>query len=173
LKPLGVATWREGSAKPIHGRVVLFRAHLTEAEGEGPEITVIVLFPDTVADPLILGTTLSAATIQEARAIIRLYEERWVIETSFETMKGAFGLEKFMVRKWQAIERMLNVVAMAFMVLLVLKQSTQKNVQRLLAQAVRVLRRWAAFKMLTVGKLREAIAIDFDENREAWYDLSG
>jgi hypothetical protein len=172
VKTLGEATWREGSEKPVHGRVVLFRARLTEDAGEGPEITCVILFPDTLADPLILGTTLSGATIQEARAIIRLYEQRWVIETAFETMKGAFGLEKFMVRKWQATERLLNLVAIAFTVLLLLMQSAQKNVQVLLAQAVRVLKHGAAFKRLTLGKLREAMALDFDDNREAWYALS-
>lgn len=172
LKTWGAAIWREGSAKPIHGRVVVFRARLTEADGDGPEITLVVLWPDNVADPLILGTTLSVTTIQEARAIIRLYEQRWVIETSFETLKGALGLEKFMVRQWQATDRLLNLVAIAFAVLLLLMQSTQKNVQALLAQAVRVLKHGAAFKRLTLGKLREAMALDFEEHREAWYAMS-
>jgi hypothetical protein len=170
-KGWGEATWREGSEKPIHGRVVVFCARLTEPDGDGPEITFVVLLPENAADPLILGTTLSVATIQEARAIIHLYEQRWVIETSFETMKGAFGLEKFMVRKWQAIDRLLNLVALAFTVLILLMNSSQKNVQRLLAQAVCVLKRWAAFNTLTLGKLREAMALDFDANREAWYAL--
>jgi hypothetical protein len=171
VKCVGQATWREGSAKPIHGRVVVFAARLTEEDWEGPEITFVVLFPEQLADPLILGTTLQATTLQTARAIIHLYEYRWVIETAFETLKGAFGLEKFMVRKWRATERLLNVVAMAFILLLLLMHSSHKNVQRLLVQAVRVLKQKAAFKLLTLGKLREALALDWDENREAWYAL--
>ena len=162
VKSVGRATWREGSAKPIHGRVVVFQARLTEDEWEGPEITFVVLFPEEMADPLILGTTLSATTLQTARAIIRLYEYRWVIETAFETLKGSFGLEKFMVRKWQAAERLLNVVVMAFILLLLLMHSSHKNVQRLLLQAVRILKQLAAFKELTLGKLHEAVALDWD-----------
>ncbi len=70
-----------------------------------------------------------------------------------------------MVRQWHATERLLNLVAIAFAVLLLLMQSSQKNVQTLLAQAERVLKRWAVFKTSTVGKLRKTIAPDFDENR--------
>ncbi len=171
MKSVGRATWREGSAKAIHGRVVVFPAHLTDDEWEGPEITFVVLFPEEMADPLILGTTLPGATLQTARAMIHLYEERWVIETAFETLKGSFGLEQFMVRKWRATERLLNLVAMAFILLLLLIQSSHKNVQRLLAQAVRVLKQMAAFKELTLGKLREALALDWGEHHEAWYVL--
>jgi hypothetical protein len=171
IKSVGQATWREGSAKPIHGRVVVFQARLTEDEGEGPEITFVVLFPEEMADPLILGTTLPATTLQTARAIIHLYESRWVIETGFETLKGSFGLEKFMVRKWRAAERLLNLVAMAFILLVLMLQSPHKNVQRLLVQAERILKRMAAFKELTLGKLREALALDWDENRKVWYAL--
>ncbi|MGB8644383.1 MAG: transposase [Anaerolineae bacterium] len=171
VKSLGQTTWREGSAKPIRGQVKLFQAQLTEDDWAGPPITFVVLLPEGLADPLILGTTLGATTLQTARAIIHLYEYRWVIETSFETLKGAFGLEKFMVRKWKATERLLNVVAMAFMLLLLLLHSTQKNVQRLLAQAIQVLKHLAAYKQLTLGKLREALALDWDEHRETWYAL--
>ncbi len=171
LKVWGAATWREGTQKPIHGQVVAFRAQLTEEAQDGPEMTFVVLLPSNAPDPLILGTTLEVTTLAEAHAILQLYEKRWVIETAFETLKGAFGLEKFMVRQWQAIERLLNLVALAFAALLLLMQGIQKNVQVLLVQAVRVLKQWAAFKDLTVGKLREAMAIDFKEHREAWYAL--
>jgi hypothetical protein len=37
---------------------------------------------------------------------------------------------------------------------------------------VRLLKAWATFKTLTVGKLREAIALDFAEDSKAWYALS-
>ncbi len=172
LKPWGAATWREGTEKPIRGQVVVFRAQLTEAAKEAPEITFLVLLPENAADPLILGTTLAVLTLADARAIIQVYEKRWTIETAFERLKGAFGLERFMVRQWRAVERLLNLVAMAFAVMLLLLQSAQKNVQVLLPQAVRVLQQRAAFKALTVGKLREAMALDFEEHREAWYALS-
>jgi hypothetical protein len=145
--------------------VVVFRARLTVADGAGPENTFVVLLPDNAPDPLILGTKLAFATVQEARAVIRVYEKRWLIETSFDTMKGAFGLEKFTVRKWQAIDRLLNLVALAFTVSTLLMNSSQKNVQRLLSQAVHVFNRWAGFKTLTLRKLREPMALDFDQNR--------
>jgi hypothetical protein len=172
LKPWGRATWREGREKPLSGQVVVFRAVLTEDTAAGPEITFVVLFPDHGSDPLILGTTLSVDTLAEAREIIRVYEKRWVIETSFEILKGSFGLEKFMVREWRATERLLNLVAMAFTLLILLLESTQRNIAALLTQAVRVLKMWATFKTLTIGKLREAIALDFAEAPKAWLALA-
>lgn len=171
-KPWGRATWREGTEKPIKGQVVVFRAQLTEAVQDGPTITFIVLLPENAPDPLILGTTLEVPTLAEARAVIQVYEKRWTIETAFETLKGAFGLERFMVRQWQAVERLLDLLSMAFAVLLLLMQGAQKNVQVLLAQAIRVLKQRAAFKAFTVGKLREAMVLDFEEHREDWYALS-
>jgi hypothetical protein len=168
LKSWGRTTWREGSEKPISGQVVAFRARLTEDTPEGPEITFVALFPDNGTDPLILGTTLTVDTLEEAREIIHVYEKRWVIETSFEILKGSLGLEKFMVREWRAAERLRNLVAMAFTLLILLLESTQKNIAMLLTQAVRVLKAWAVFKTLTIGKLREAIALDFAEAPNAW-----
>ncbi len=172
LKPSGRATWREGTERPVQGSVVFFRAQLTEEDEGGPEISFVVLLPNNAPDPLLLGTTLDVSTLQDACAIIQVYEKRWTVETAFETLKGAFGLEKFMVRQWQAIDRLLNLVAVAFALLLLLMQGIQKNAQVLLAQAVRVLKQQAAFKRLTVGKLREALALDFEQYREAWYALS-
>ena len=172
LKPWGPATWREGSKKPIMGQVVAFRAMLTEDAKAGPEITFVVLFPDHGTDPLILGTTLTVDTLAEAREVIHVYEKRWVIETAFETLKGSFGLEKFMVRHWRATERLLNLVAMAFALLILLLESTQKNIVTLLAQVVRLLKAWAAFKTLTLGKFREALALDFAADPHAWLALA-
>lgn len=172
LKPWGRATWREGSEKPISGQVVVFRAVLTEDTAGGPEITFVVLLPDNGTDPLILGTTLTVTTFAEACEIIHVYEKRWVIETSFETLKGSFGLEEFMVREWRAVERLLNLVAMAFTLLILLLESTQKNIATRLSQAVRVLKTWAAFKTLTIGNLREAIALDLAEDPKAWLALA-
>ena len=71
-------------------------------------------------ESLVLATTLSVDTVAQARAIVRLYAQRWAIETGFETMHAwmhAWGQEAFMVRRWRAIERLLWVLAVAFVVL--------------------------------------------------------
>jgi len=52
---------------------------------------------------LVLATTLRVETRGQARAVVRLYAQRWVIEAGFETMH-AWGQDRFMVRSWTAID---------------------------------------------------------------------
>jgi hypothetical protein len=63
-------------------------------------------------ESLVLATTLPVDTIAQARALVRLYAQRWASETGFETMH-AWGQEAFMVRRWTAIDRLLWVLAVA------------------------------------------------------------
>lgn len=66
--------------------------------------------------------------------MLRPYEKRWAIEIGFQQRKGGLGLEKFMMRAWHAVERMLNLVALAYMVLLLLLYLDRREVQDFLAQ---------------------------------------
>ena len=63
-------------------------------------------------DPLVLVTTLPAGTLADAKGIARVYAQRWAIETGFETMH-AWGQDRFMVRSFQAIDRLLWIVGLA------------------------------------------------------------
>jgi hypothetical protein len=121
---------------------------------------------DGLTDPLVLATTLPVATLADVRGVVRVYSWRWAIETGFETMK-AWGLGRFMVRSWQAIDRVLWLVAVAYALLVIATRDGPLAILR--AQAVTLLKRLAVFgRHLTVGKLAEAIGLDYQRHRRAW-----
>jgi hypothetical protein len=130
-------------------------------------LQVVELLPlDGVTDPLVLATTLPVATLADVRGVVRVYSWRWAIETAFETMK-AWGLGRFMVRSWQAIDRLLWLVAVAYALLVVAARDGPLAILR--EQAVALLKRLAVpGRRLTVGKLAEAIGLDYQRHRRAW-----
>jgi hypothetical protein len=128
---------------------------------------VIELQPcDSMTDPLVVATTLPVETLADVRGIVRVYAWRWAIETAFETMK-AWGLGRFMVRSWQAIDRLLWLVAVAYALLVVAVRDAPLALLR--EHAVALLKRLAVLgRRLTVGKLAEAIGLDYHRHRRAW-----
>ena len=121
---------------------------------------------DGTTDPLVLATTLPVETLADVKGVVRVYSLRWSIETGFETMKG-WGLGRFMVRKWQAIDRLLWLVAVAYALLVLAVRAPPLTILR--EQAVALLKRLAVLgRRLTVGKLAEAIALDYAHHRRAW-----
>jgi hypothetical protein len=121
---------------------------------------------DGVTDPLVLATTLPVATPGDVKGVVRVYAWRWAVETAFETMK-AWGLGRFMVRSWQAIDRLLWVVAVAYALLVVAVRDGPLAIFR--EQATALLKRLAVLgRRLTVGKLAEAIGLDYQRHRHAW-----
>jgi hypothetical protein len=88
------------------------------------------------------------------------------IETAFETMH-AWGQERFMVRTWQAIDRLLWVLAVACALLVLALHAPRLRCFR--AHAVAVLQQQSALGAhLTVGKLAEAIGLDYAHHARAW-----
>ena len=128
---------------------------------------VVELLPlDGVTDPLVVATTLPVETLADITGVVRVYSWRWSIETAFETMK-AWGLGRFMVRRWQAIDRLLWLVAVAYALLVVAARDGPLALLR--EQAVALLKRLAVLgRRLTVGKLAEAIGLDYQRHRRAW-----
>jgi len=121
---------------------------------------------DGVTYPLVVATTLPVATLAAVRGVVRVYSLRWSIETAFETMK-AWGLGRFMVRSWQAIDRLLWLVAVAYALLVVAARDGPLTLLR--EQATTLLKRLAVLgRRLTVGKLAEAIGLDYQRHRRAW-----
>ena len=117
-------------------------------------------------DPLVLATTLPVDTPAQARAVVRLYAQRWAIETGFETMH-AWGQDAFMVRQWTAIDRLLWVLALAYALLVL--ALVLRSCGRLRAQATVLLTRLSVVGAhLTVGKLAEAIGLDYPRHQRAW-----
>ena len=127
----------------------------------------VELWPlDGVTDPLVLATTLPVDTLAAVKGVVRVYSWRWSIETAFETMK-AWGLGRFMVRRWQAIDRLLWLVAVAYALLVVAARDGPLAILR--EQAIALLKRLAVLgRYLTVGKLAEAIGLDYQHHRRAW-----
>jgi hypothetical protein len=121
---------------------------------------------DGVTDPLVLATTLPVEHLAGVRGVVRVYSWRWSIETAFETMK-AWGLGRFMVRSWQAIDHLLWVVAVAYALLVVAARAGPLAI--FCEQALAVLKRLSVLgRRLTVGKLAEAIGLDYQGHRRAW-----
>ena len=170
---LGPATWKEGSKRRIPGQITAFYAFLEEGGG-GVPAWFVIFWPEEGGEPLILATTLPIRNMLEAHDMLRLYEKRWAIEIGFQQIKGSFGLERFMVRAWSAVERMLNLAALAYLVLLLLLHHDEPEVQELLAQARQLLAQESVWKqVLTVGKLHEALSLAFQEDRHAWLATLG
>ena len=116
--------------------------------------------------PLVLATTLPVDTPAQARAVVRLYAQRWAIETGFETMH-AWGQDAFMVRSWTAIDRLLWVLALAYALLVL--ALVLRPFRRLREQATALLHRLSVVgDHLTVGKLAEAIGLDYQRHYRAW-----
>jgi hypothetical protein len=138
-----------------------------QADYQEATLHFVQLVPrDGTTDPLVLATTLPVDTLAGVKGVVRVYSWRWAIETGFETMK-AWGLGRFMVRKWQAIDRLLWIVAVAYALLVVAARAGPLAILR--EQAIMLLKRLAVLgRRLTVGKLAEAIGLDFQRHRRAW-----
>ena len=170
---VGEVAWDRGQAGKLRcaARTVTaaIRFSRTGRQADYIEATLqfVELLPlDGVTDPLVLATTLPVERLADARGIVRVYAWRWSIETAFETMK-AWGLGRFMVRTWQAIDRLLWLVAVAYALLVVAARAGPLAILR--DQAVTLLKRLAVLgRRLTVGKLAEAIGLDYQRHRHAW-----
>ena len=91
---------------------------------------------------------------------------RWAIETGFETMH-AWGQDRFMVRSWTAIDRLLWVLAAAYALVVLARHDRALRCFRVQAEAV--LKQLSVLgDHLTVGKLAEAIGLDFARHARAW-----
>jgi hypothetical protein len=172
----GEVTWDRGEQGRLRCRLRTLRATIrftrTGRKGDVREATVnfVEAAPvDGQSEPLVLVTTLPVETVAQARAIVRLYARRWAIETGFETMH-AWGQDRFMVRSWTAIERLLWVVAVAY-ALVVLALHTP-SVQHFRTQAAALLKQLSVVgDRLTAGKLAEAIGLDYACHARAWLSV--
>jgi hypothetical protein len=170
---LGEVVWDRGEEGPLrcHARKVgaTIRFSRSGRKGDYQEATVnfLELVPlEGTLDPLVLATTLPIETLADARGVARVYSMRWAIETAFETMHS-WGQERFMVRSFEAIDRLLWIVALAHALLLLALRDGRLGSFR--NQAVRLLRHQTVLgRRLTVGKLAEAIGLDFSRHKRAW-----
>jgi len=170
---LGEAEWDQGEEGKLHCRVRKVRASIRfsrsgrQDDYEEARLHFVELVPvEEGKESLILVTTLPVDNIVDARGIARVYALRWSVETGFETMK-AWGLGRFMVRKWEAIDRLLWIVAVAYAVMVVAHRHVRLG--RLREQAVALIKQASVFgRKLTIGKLAEALTLDYADHRRAW-----
>ena len=170
---LGEVIWDRGEEGRIRCQVRKVRATIrfsrSGRKNDYREATVnfLELVPmEEGLESLVLVTTLPVESLVEARGIARVYSQRWAIETGFETMHG-WGQDRFMVRSFQAIDRLLWIVALAHVLVVLALRDGKLAAFR--AQAKRLLRLQAVLgRRLTVGKLVEAIGLDFARHRRAW-----
>jgi hypothetical protein len=72
-------------------------------------LTVVIVKNPAFRNPLILVTSLTPITMEEAFNVYQTYLLRWKIERIFQTIKE-LGLEAFRVRSWQAIIKYLTIL---------------------------------------------------------------
>jgi len=84
-------------------------------------------------EPLMLLTTLVVQTIDQARRVLGYYKQRWACEEGAEFLKGRIGLERFRVRRYEAMRRLmiLAMSAMGFLTWILLR--SRDLTKRLLA----------------------------------------
>lgn len=169
---LGEVVWNRGEAGTLRCRIRKVRARIYDGRGrkadwQAASMTFVEVVPnDTRIAPFVVATTLPIWTAPHAQGVVHIYAQRWAIEAGFETMK-AWGLGRFMVRQWQAIDRLLWIVAVAYALATIALYLPKLAVLR--QQAVQCLRQWGVGgRRLSVGKLAEAIAIDVRLHRRAW-----
>jgi hypothetical protein len=68
-------------------------------------------------EPFILMTTLVVENIQQAKQVLWYYSRRWVCEEAGRFLKSRVGLERFRIRRYEAIQRLviLAMFAMGFL----------------------------------------------------------
>jgi Transposase DDE domain len=170
---LGETVWDGGEDGPTRCRVRAARAAIRfsrtgrQADFTEAVVNFVALVPlDPTRDSLVLATTLPAGTLADCKGVAWVYAQRWSVETAFETMK-AWGLERFMVRAWRAIDRLLWIVALAYALLVLALHDPRLT--RLCQQASALLWQLTVLgRHLTPGKLAEALGLDFVRHRRAW-----
>lgn len=74
-------------------------------------------------EPLMLLTTMVVENLQQAKQIIRYYKRRWACEEASQFLKSRVGLERFRIRRYEAIRRLvlLAMFAMGFLTWILLQ----------------------------------------------------
>jgi hypothetical protein len=74
-------------------------------------------------EPLMLLTTLVVENLHQAKQIVWYYKQRWVCEEASQFLKSQIGLERFRIRRYEAIQRLLilAMLAMGFLTWVLLR----------------------------------------------------
>ncbi len=113
--------YQQGSCEVRGRRVVFSRVHLPDHPAK--PLYVVASWQPGEDEPLILLTTLVVETPDQARSILRYYKQRWACEEAAQFLKGRVGLERFRVRRYEAVRRLalLAMFAMGFLTWILLR----------------------------------------------------
>jgi hypothetical protein len=168
--------WRDGGKNPILSAVRAAVVALPLAGRKSLRCNVLCLTPVNreELDPLFLATTLPIETRDDLSEIITLYSRRWTIETFFFSFKRSLRAGGFRVFScWEAIDRLLAMAHMAFLILYLLFALGRSAVAGMWAEFWRgvrdLLHAWFARPPeLTLGYFFEIVAKDYGKCRWAW-----
>jgi hypothetical protein len=170
--------WREGKS-PIWSSVRASAAVLRLNAKHSVGLNFLQLTPQNVPlSPMYLATSLPIQNAEELRMIVRLYSARWTIETFFFQFKESFRAKGFRVfSSWEAIDRLLAIAHMAFLVLQMIFVLGERVRRGALLMFWRSLKEFVRAQLLhrpvlTLGQFFETLAMDFAENRLAWIRMT-
>ena len=87
------------------------------------QLYVVASWLPGAEEPLILLTMMVVENIQQAKQIIWYYKQRWACEEASQFLKSRVGLERFRIRRYEAIQRLmiLAMLAMGFLTWILLR----------------------------------------------------
>jgi hypothetical protein len=113
--------YQQGSCQIGDLRIVWGRVHLPDHPAR--PLYLVASWREGEDEPLMLLTTLVVLTIDQARQVLGYYRKRWACEEAAEFLKGRIGLERFRVRRYEAMRRLmiLAMFAMGFLTWILLR----------------------------------------------------
>jgi len=106
----------------VHGhRIVFSRVHLPDHPNR--PLYAVASWRPGADEPMILLTTQVIETLDQARQVLHYYKKRWACEEAAQFLKSRVGLERFRVRRYEAMRRLaiLAMFAMGFLTWILLR----------------------------------------------------
>jgi len=123
--------YQRGGHEVDDHRIVWSRVHLPDHPNK--PLSVVASWRPGADEPMILLTPQVVETLDQACQVLQYYKKRWACEEAAQFLKGRVGLERFRVRRYEAMRRLalLAMFAMGFLTWILLRR--RDLTQRLLA----------------------------------------
>jgi Transposase DDE domain len=123
--------YQRGAHEVGNQRIVFGRVHLPDYPDQ--PLYAVASWWLGAEEPMILLTTQVVETLDQARQALRYYKQRWACEEAAQFLKSRVGLERFRVRRYEAMRRLaiLAMFAMGFLTWILLR--SRDLTKRLLA----------------------------------------
>ena len=119
-------------------------------------------------EPMLLLTTMVVENTDQAKQIIWYYKEGWACEEAGQFLKSRVGLERFRIRRYEAIQRLaiLAMLAMGFLSWILIRRCQmskrfylftsrfRKNTKFVYYRLLDGLQEFARLKQIRFGKIR-------------------